>query len=392
MDIIYLGLLFCEKSLQEEFGTIKRKISMAPHKFQSNLIRGMESLDNVNLSVVNVPPTGSFPINNKKFISREYIWGKENKQIGYVNLPWIKHIIQGYKLYSEIEKRISNEKTTWIVIYSLYEPFLKTVQRIKKRHPEIHVCLLHTDAVPGRDDMEQYMTKAAKRRGDRVVKIAKSFDRFILLTENLLGPLEVGNRPSLIVECLCDETQQQAETKESVEGTFLYTGEVCRAFGICELAEAFKEKESLQLWICGDGDAHDDITKLASNYPNIQYFGYVTQEKIKKLQDKCSFLINPRQPAGTYTKYSFPSKTAEYMMTGKPVIMYKLEAIPDGYDKYLNYLKETTPKGIAEEIQLIADSDYSVLKEKAENGREYMLKNKNSKKIGQRIVNFLCEE
>lgn len=80
------------------------------------------------------------------------------------------------------------------------------------------------------------------------------------------------------------------------------------------------------------------------------------------------------------------------MMTGKPVIMYKLEAIPDGYDKYLNYLKETTPKGIAEEIQLIADSDYSVLKEKAENGREYMLKNKNSKKIGQRIVNFLCEE
>ncbi len=389
MDVIYLGLMFCEASLQDEFATMKRKVAMAPHKFQANVINGIEAQAGVKLSVLHVPPTGSFPINSKKLFSKSYAWGEDNLQIGYLNLPWIKHKIQQRKLYKQVKQRIKDPKDTCLMLYSLYEPYLKIAWKIKQEYPDIQICLIHTDAVPGRDDMEKYMTKEAIARGNRAVSLAKCVDRFILLSENLTEPLEVGQRPYLVLECICDDTQPAAQTENIIPGTFLYTGEISKAFGMCELTEAFRNMPALQLWICGDGDARESIVALSSQYPNIRYFGFVPPKKVKELQDQCAFLVNPRRPAGTYTKYSFPSKTAEYMMTGKPVVMYKLEAIPDDYDQYIHYLTAAEPEGIAAQLQEIANQDYGALLHRAAQGREYMRGNKSKRVAGQKIVAFL---
>ena len=38
--------------------------------------------------------------------------------------------------------------------------------------------------------------------------------------------------------------------------------------------------------------------------------------------------VNPRQNNEEFTKYSFPSKTMEYLASGVPVVAYKLDGIP----------------------------------------------------------------
>ena len=103
-------------------------------------------------------------------------------------------------------------------------------------------------------------------------------------------------------------------------------------------------------------------------------------------------MINPRQPSGTYTKYSFPSKTIEYMMSGKPVIMYKLEAIPDEYDQYLNYLTGTTSEQMGEDLKKIFAKDYNELIEIAKRARTYVKENKAAKKQAMQIVELLKKE
>lgn len=40
-------------------------------------------------------------------------------------------------------------------------------------------------------------------------------------------------------------------------------------------------------------------------------------------------LVNPRQNDDEYTKYSFPSKNIEYLMTGNAVMAYMLDGIPE---------------------------------------------------------------
>ena len=45
--------------------------------------------------------------------------------------------------------------------------------------------------------------------------------------------------------------------------------------------------------------------------------------------------MNPRSADAEYTKYSFPSKTIEYLATGVPVVMNRLPGIPEEYEYFV---------------------------------------------------------
>ena len=160
-------------------------------------------------------------------------------------------------------------------------------------------------------------------------------------------------------------------------------------FFIYELAEAFINIGEGELWVCGKGAAEEKIKELSEKCDRIKYFGFVKAETAHELRDACDYLINPRRPSGTYTLYSFPSKTVEYMMSGKPIIMYKLEAIPDEYDGYLNYLHASSIEGIAKELKDIFAEDYTQLLDKANKGRKFILEEKSAIKQGRKVLQFL---
>lgn len=391
MNIVVLGLMFCDESLQEAYEYSKCGIQMAPHIFQRNLLYGFKQCHNVNVKVYNIPPIGSFPINYKKIISGQYKWQEKNMQIGYVNLPIIKHVQQIYLLQRYLETEIIQDSRLNIIVYSLYEPFLKVVNRLKKKYPGINVCLIQTDAVPGREDMEKFMTRKNMRRGNRAVALAKSCDMFVLLTRHLRKTLEVENRPNIIVECISDDVQKISKTKTIPQRICLYTGSTDRIFGIEDLVRAFQMIENAELWICGIGDADEYLNKCNEEYSNIKYYGYLDKNKVSELRDLCDFLINPRRPSGTYTKYSFPSKTVEYLMSGKPCIMYKLEGIPDEYDQYVNYLTGGNAEEIKEELIHIFNKDYKMLVNSALEARRFVQENKSSKVQALRIIELLVK-
>lgn len=389
MNILFLGLMSCEDSLEEAYKTAKCGVAMAPHKFQTNIIRGLELANGEEPMVVNIPPTGSFPINNRQLFSRKYRWSKQNVQIGYINLPYFKHFQQKILLKKIIEEQIKTKDDLRIIVYSLYEPFVSVIHKLKKKYPQLKVYLLQTDAVSGRNDMEKYMTPKAKRRGDMLVKKSKCMDGFIVLSKYLPDVLEADERPYTIVECVCDQNQSESKKTDGKNKICLYMGTLEKSFSICELAEAFVKAGEGELWICGKGDAEERIKELSASCDRIKYFGYVTAEKGNELRDACDYLINPRRPSGTYTLYSFPSKTVEYMMSGKPTIMYKLEAVPDEYDEYLNYFKSFDVDGISEELKEIFHTDYGKLLDKATRARRFVLEEKSPLKQGEKILELI---
>lgn len=393
MTVIYLGLLYTNEMIENRERYSSYGLQMATHVFQSNLLQGFEQND-VDVKVLSVPPIGSFPKNCKKLFFKKEKWGKSNLQIPFINLPIIKWFIQEKKILKEIKKIIkeNNDEDIRIVAYSPYLPFLNAIKEIKKKYPFIKSNMIVTDCVPGRGDMEKYMTKSAIRKGNIVVKLAKNVDTFALLTKYLADTLEIGNKPYVITECICNENQKIATAKEKSENIFLYAGSISKEFGANTLVEVFSRIDNATLWICGKGNSEESINyvkDMAKKHSNIKYLGFVSREEVSDLTDKCDFLINPRTPTGTYTKYSFPSKTAEYMMSGKPTIMYKLEGVPDSYDNYLNYITATDPDNLKIEIENIINSDYKKLQEKALKAREFMLNNNNSQKQAQKIINIM---
>ncbi len=385
MDVLFLGLVFCDQSLQEAYQYSKCGLQMACHLFQKRLLDGFGTLKDMRMRVLNVPPTGSFPIHYKKLYSKAYQW-EGNAQVGFVNLPVIKWPIQARKLYRlACQWAESCSGTGYVVLYSPYGPFMKVAFRLKKRYPHVRVCLIQTDPIPGRGDI----AGAPNSKGDRIVEMAKAFDGFVVLTEPLLETLEAEDRPYTVVECLCDASQKPSTRKAHSENIFLYTGVTERIYGICDVARAIAQLPEAQLWVAGVGEADEELRALAKDHPNIRHFGFVNQERLAELRDGCDFLINPRRPTGTYTKYSFPSKTAEYMMSGKPVVMYKLEGVPDEYDGYLHYLTGADPETIRLELEQLIRLDYQQLLEQAAQGRRFMAEQKNAPRQAEKIKKLL---
>ena len=388
MNVILLGLLYSEQTLNEAKKRSKTTIQMAPHLFQTNLIKGFESAKDVALTVYNVPPVGSFPTHYKRLFMPKVKWGKDNVQPSFLNLPWIKRVIQTRKLYALLRKKLKScdTKDTAILMYHTFEPFLRCAKKVKRKFPDVEISLIMTDPVPGRDDRAKLMSPRAVKKGDRLVSLAKSCDSFVLLTEHMTAPIEVGDRPYTVVECICNESQAPANPTDGKKSICLYTGTVDEEYGIKDFVKAFLEIQNAELWICGGGDSADYLRRISEEHEHIKFCGFVDQARVSEMRNACDFLINPRRPSGTYTKYSFPSKTAEYMMTEKPVIMYKLEGIPDEYDEYLNYLTAETPSGIQAELENIFASDYTELRAKAQRARRFMLEQKTSAKQAERIL------
>lgn len=385
MRIFLLGLMFTEKSLYEAHKYSKCGIQMAPHVFQQNLQNGFEE-NGVNLRVINIPPIGSFPNHYRKLLIHSEIWGEGNKQIGYINLPIIKHKIQAHKL-KLLLKEIRDDDC--ILVYSLYHPFLQLIRYIKKKKPNVKICIIQTDAISGRNGMPKYMSKRAIKQGNYEVGLAKNCDCFVLLTKYLSEVIETNGRPFSIIECIANDKQVLSHRNTESSNICLYTGTIDREFGILDIVEAFKLLSNAQLWICGTGNTEEILQQEDNN--NIRYFGYVPKNELDEYRNKCDFMINPRRPEGTYTLYSFPSKTAEYLMTGKPTIMYKLEGIPNEYDEFLNYLNSDTPNDIARELKEIFCKDYDELVEKAIRGRNYMKNLKSAKAQTKKILEMLQE-
>ncbi len=390
MKIVLLGLLYTEQSLADSVKYSTSGVQMAPHLFQQRMISGFEMIEDVDLKIYSVPPTGSFPINDKRLIMKGSLHGNHNA-LGYLNLPILKQGIRARKIKKALENELNSGEETYVLAYTMFEPFLKPIKVLKKSYKNLHSCVIQTDCVPGIGDMEKYMTSSAKRRGKRLVNLAKNVDKFIVLTDYLAEAMEIGDRPYMVMECICDEGQVHCESTNNEKNICLYTGTTEKIYGICDLVDAFKQITNAELWICGSGECDEYIREAQKHSQNIKHLGFLNQDELASVRDKCNYLINPRRPTGTYTKYSFPSKTAEYLMSGKPCIMYKLEGVPDEYDQYINYLTAEKPDEIANELRSIFGLDYNELLEKGMKARIFMLSEKTSEKQAKRVKNFLCD-
>ncbi len=389
MRVVFLGLMYADAFFEDMKKKNKKSPQMAPHNFQSALLAGMRMTGN-QIQVVNIPPVGSFPINYRSPFVPGGTWGEVNSQIGYFNVPFLKHHIQEKALKREIEKIMKrSEEDVHFVAYSPYLPFLRVLKKVKKKYPNTKCCLIVTDCIPGRGDMEKYMTSRMKRRGDEVVKLTKSVDAFALVTEHLVGALELENKPYVLTECVCNASQMRCQKNPQSFNRCLYTGGLSFEYGIKEMVEAFAGIKNAELWLCGDGPDKAYVEQAARQYPNVKYYGFLPSELLQPLRQQCDFMINPRRPTGTYTKYSFPSKTVEYMMTGKPVIMYKLEGVQDEYDPYLNYLCAQSSDEMRMELEKIFSADYNGFAEKGMRGRDFVMKNKDPKTQAEKIISLL---
>ena len=383
MNTIFVGSLFPQERETEIRNNSKSGIDNAANNLQWALIEGLDYYY-PNLRVITFPNIRTFPLHYRKILFRKSIFihksGSEDDCMGFINLPIIKHVIKKHSLYNILFKIVNPKEETTIIIYGIHSPFLKAAVEIKKKNKNIQICLI----VP---DLPQFMSESKNpiylflKSIDSVLinKCLKNIDSFVLLSDSMADTLGLGNKPWTRVEGIFKQPDNVEDLPIKESKTILYTGTLARRFGIIDLLEAFDaiKDRNYKLWICGEGDCRNEIETRANSDTRIKYFGQQSRSHTLELQKMATVLVNPRSSVGDYTKYSFPSKTMEYMASGTPCIMGRLKGVPEEYFQYCFVLKNENVEGLKNMILTVCEKEQTELDEFGFKAAKFILENKN---------------
>ena len=144
-----------------------------------------------------------------------------------------------------------------------------------------------------------------------------------------------------------------------------------------------------QLHIYGPGDYVEQLKSVAREDDRVVYGGMLMNTEIVEKEQQATLLVNPRPTHEEFVKYSFPSKTMEYMASGTPVLTTVLPGMPLEYHPYVFLLEDETPGGIAAKLQEVLELSDETLFQKGCEARRFVLEEKNNIIQAKKILDML---
>ncbi len=363
MRILFLCGYFSNVNEDEILSNSKKAVEYSANIFQKKIISGLKN-KNYPFHVISAPFIGSYPNAYKK--SRFQGFEKETNECEYVhfnNIWGFRNFSRARALKKAIKKFTADEDNEKIIlVYSPHTPFLDAAVFAKKADKDIKICLV----VP---DLPQYMNLNAKK--SVVYRIGKRFDikkfnrlnrhvdSYVLLTEFMKEKIEISEKPYCVIEGIIEENELCAKNEvqeiqyEGDKKYIVYTGKMNEKFGVKNLVDAFSciEDQNLELILCGCGDMQEYAKEKAVSDPRIRVLGQVSAKEAKEWIKKASVLVNPRQNNEEYTKYSFPSKNIEYLLSGNHVVGYMLDGMPRIYQNFIEIVPDDSIEALGQTIK-----------------------------------------
>jgi glycosyltransferase involved in cell wall biosynthesis len=388
----------CSSDKYEQICKMRKKATIDPQqKFFRLLVSGLKESNYGSVTVLSALPVSASTVQKKHFTLED---DRSEEGVLYRYLPFINGKIARYiSLIFSARKYVKqwikerNIEDSFVVVDPLI-PVIAIPSRIVAQKRGIPVCAVVTD-IP---------TLTTNMKGRRESLIKKSFlwayqkianndlvsyDAYIPLTESINEYINRRGKPYSIVEGFADSRDTTVSTYH--RRYVMYAGGVYEKYGIKNLVDAFLTLaiDDVDLYIFGDGPYVEEIKKIQGSYPRIKYMGCVSPEEVVRYEKEAMLLVNPRPTDEEFAKYSFPSKTMEYMLSGTPVVSTRLPGIPEEYFKYI-YSFDTPDKcGIAKKLNELLSLPSDELINKGNEAHDFVLKNKNNVVMAKKIINLM---
>ena len=394
LKVIFLTGLFPSQSRKEIETKSIGVIQYAADALQWSIVEGLDYHTD-KLKIINLPYVGSYPLRYKDFKIKSFSFshklGASDINVSFLNLPIIKLYSRYYNAKKTLRSLLDDDDEI-VLIYAIHTPFIKAAVDLKNRNPSMKICLVVPDLPEFMSENESFLYRVLKNIEKKILnKLLEKIDSFVLLTDYMHESLNVGHRPWVRIEGIFSSVIDNSVVEKEQFKTILYSGTLARRYGIINLLDAFTliKHKDYRLWICGEGDAKEELNERAKIDDRIIVFGQIPREQVLLLQKKATVLVNPRTSEGEYTKYSFPSKTMEYLASGTPCIMNKLKGIPKEYIDFLFFPKNETPFELSLKIIEVCNIEKSELKKIGDKAKHFIFENKSPDKQCEKIFNML---
>lgn len=382
MHIIYAVTTCSDRVYRQLFADVAQKPAFQSQKYHRLLIEGLAAGAKVDV-VANPPVNRSVLKENFVRLPGETEGGACYRYIPAIRNPILKAVAVGLGTFFQTVRLV--EKDSAVVVDCLNRTTaLSALLAAKLRQkPCVGIVTDLPDMLGG--------SGFSKKMANFVIRHCT---HYVLLTEAMNDYLNRKGKPYVILEGHSDiamEQQKPSLDRKEKPRVCMYAGGVSKQYGLGNLVEGFQKADipNARLEIYGPGDYVPELKKIAETDSRIYYGGMLLNKEIVEREMAATLLVNPRPTEEEYVKYSFPSKTMEYMSTGTPVLTTVLPGMPREYYPYVYLMEEETADGAAQMLKTVFNQSDEALFEKGLAAREFILKEKNNVRQAGKILEML---
>ncbi len=406
MEILYVSSVTSPEEFEHTKRTFKGGeiygMNESGFKFHTLILNGLKEKKDINICSL-VGRSVSFSTHKGLFWWRKIHKVAENLKyihLGFINLPVIKHTCIGvgcffYTLFWMLKNRNKEKAIIMDAAYVTIHPFVMAAKKIGKCHTTAIFCDIY-------EYMADVMDSRANEKVDKVrLKLRKiaqksysQLDSFIFLTEHMNALLNKKGKPYLVMEGLVDINMQTVPNKlenKNKNQVIMYAGALRVQYGLKNLVEGFMtyKNDNARLWIFGAGDYSGELERFSQIDNRIVFGGEIPLKKAVENEIEATVLVNARPVGMEFTKYSFPSKNMEYMVSGTPILTTKLPGMPQEYYDYIYTIDGDTADDVTKALEKVFENSKEDLHDKGLSARKFVLENKNNIMQAERIIGLL---
>ncbi len=370
---------------------------------QKNILEGIERVSGKTFDAIGALTLKGYPYNKTSYIKERkfsHADGAEDTLVGYLNIQYLNRLTSRKSLVKAVRRWLKRKQPSEldVFVYAMRSACLCAAKAIKKKMPHARIHLIVPDLPQFMDlSMSGFKKMLKKFDWQSIRKNMRYVDDYILYSAPMASYLGIEDKKWMLMEGSISEQEiaKAGNVTEDLPVTdkvvMMYSGSIKAGFGIKRLLDSMQYlDDGYELWFTGGGDAASLVKEYAEKDSRIKYYGFLpTRDDLKKLQAQATVLVNMRLPEEPASRYCFPSKLFEYMLSGKPVLTCRLDGIPEEYYEYLITIDEATPEGIAKAMQGVSQFSGEQLMEIAQKGKDFVSSQKNNKQQAMRIMAFV---
>ena len=382
MRVIYVSNLCLPKVYDSLFENKCYKSSEAAQKYNRIMAEGFA------LNGCEVISLGVVPVNrnvNRRFISlpEGELNGVKYRHLKTIILPIIKQLLNAINVYFGIIK-LCDKKNSFVICDGLSYLASKAAVMACKLKKIKSVGII--------TDLPEFLS-SSDRAVKRYKKLFDEFSAYVVLTEKMAIKLGYLDRHYVVLEGQVDSLEEREPLKQKYfsKKIVMYAGIVQKLYGLQLLVEGFIKAnlENYELHIYGNGDYAEEIDRISKTHKNVKHFPSQPNSTIVENEKEAYLLVNPRPTAEEYTKYSFPSKNMEYMVSGTAVLTTALPGMPEEYKKHVYLIEDESVDGISNAFKKVAGLGDEEVLNKGRLAREFVLSEKNNKIQTEKIIELI---
>lgn len=387
MKIVYISIACSKDYYAQLFKDMKIKPGQQVQKYHKLILEGI-SATATELRTISIPPVTRST--SKKHFIKKYRDIENNVIYNYsfiINLPIIKNIANFSSAFWETIRQIKADKESAVICDVLNVSISAAALLASK--------ILRRNSVGIVTDIPAFVATGSLPFFVKLNNfILSKFDSYVFLTENMNELINKKNVPYEVIEGQVDIRMKNIENK--LESKFdkkicIYAGGLQRIYGIDYLVKGFLKANvhDSELHIYGNGDYENELIEICKHSENVKYFGVIPNDIVVQNEIMATLLVNPRPSSEEYTKYSFPSKNMEYMVSGTPILTTNLPGMPSEYLEHVYLIDDESIDGLSDIFKDLLNRPRAELHEKGLSAKKFVLQEKNNIIQSKKIIDLI---